>query len=134
MSAAMTRTPPFNKTKKIEKPRGTGLLPKERIPKPGVEDMIVALCTERGVGRSISPMVVAKALSEGRKGESAQPSHWARDVRSAAIGLARVGKISVFRKGKAVEGDDLKTLKGVYRLGLPRPAGSEALDDEADEA
>jgi hypothetical protein len=128
----MTKTPKIKKPKKTE-PRGTGLLPKERAPKLGIEDMIVALCTERGVGRSISPMQVAKTFAEGRKGEGAQPSHWARDVRSAAIGLARVGKVSVFRKGKAVEGDDLKTLKGVYRLGLPRPEGAADMDDEADE-
>ncbi len=128
----MTKTQKIKKPKKTE-PRGTGLEPKDRTPKLGIEDLIVALSTERGVGRSISPMQVAKTFAEGRKGEGAQPSHWARDVRSAAIGLARVGKISVFRKGKAVEGDDLKSLKGVYRLGLPRPEGAADMDDDADE-
>ncbi len=128
----MTKTQKIKKPKKTEA-RGTGLEPKERIPKPGIEDLIVALATERGVGRSISPMQVAKTFAEGRKGDGAKASHWARDVRSAAIGLARVGKVSIFRKGKAVEGDDLKALKGVYRLGLPRPEGSVDLDDEADE-
>src|SRR4051812_46671279 len=112
----MTKTQKITKPKKTEK-RGTGLAPKERAPKLGIEELIVSLCAERGVGRSISPMLVAKTFAEGRKGEGAQPSHWARDVRSAAIGLARTGKVSVFRKGKAVEGDDLKALKGVYRLG-----------------
>src|SRR3954451_3595370 len=129
----MTKTQKIKKSKKTEA-RGTGLEPKDRRPKPGIEDLIVSLCAERGVGRSISPMLVAKAFAEGRKGEGAQPSHWARDVRSAALGLSRMGKISVFRKGKAVEGDDLKSLKGVYRLGLPRPEGASDLDDEADEA
>jgi len=127
----MTKTQKIKKPKKTE-PRGTGLAPKERAPKLGIEDMIVSLCTERGVGRSISPMLVAKTFAEGRKGEGAQPSHWARDVRSAAIGLARAGKISIFRKGKATDPDELKTLKGVYRIGLPRAAGTAAPADDED--
>ncbi len=128
----MTKTQKITKPKKTER-RGTGLEPLERAPKPKLEDLVVSLCTERGVGRSISPMLVAKTFAEGRKGEGAQPSHWARDVRSAAIGLARAGKISVFRKGKAVEGDDLKALKGVYRLGLPRPEGMVEADEDSED-
>src|SRR6476469_1941364 len=129
----MTKTQKIKKPKKTE-PRGTGLEPKDRTPKLGIEDLIVSMSTERGDGRSISPMQVAKTFAEGRKGEGAQPSHWARDVRSAASGLARVGKISVFRKGKATAPDDLKALKGVYRLGLPRPEGAVGADDESEEA
>jgi len=120
----MTKTKP----KKTEK-----LVAEPKQPKVGIEDLIVSLCAERGVGRSISPMVVAKAFAEGRKGEGAQPSHRARDVRSAAIGLARAGKISVFRKGKATAPDDLKALKGVYRLGLPRPEGAVGADDKSED-
>lgn len=110
------------------KPEKPAIEPKR--PKVGIEDLIMRACAQRGEGRSIGPMLVAKMFAEGRKGDEAQPSHWARDVRSAAIGLARAGKISVFRKGKAVEGDDLKALKGVYRLGLPRGEGGAQIDED----
>jgi hypothetical protein len=116
---------------KTEKTAKSADAPKRSRPK--LDDLIVWLCTERGEGRSISPMLVAKTFADGRKGDEAKPSHWARDVRSAAIGLARTGKISVFRKGKAVDPDDLKALKGVYRIGLPRPERAEGADDESED-
>lgn len=126
----MTKT---QKPKKSEKPAAQEPDAAKR-PKVSMEQMLLSLCAEAGVGRSISPMLVAKNFAEGRKGEGAKPSHWARDIRSAAIGLARTGKISIFRKGKAVDVEELKTLRGVYRIGLPRPEGAAELDDEADEA
>lgn len=100
----------------------------EKKPKPRIEDVILALCAERGPGRSISPMLVAKAFAEGRKGEGAAPSFWARDVRSAAIGLARAGQVVIYRKGKPADPEDFR---GVYRLGLPG-AAEIADDDEAE--
>ena len=118
--------------KKADKTKSEKPASEPKRPKVGIEDLILSLCAERGDGRSLSPMLVAKAFSEGRKGEGAQPSHWARDVRSAAIGLARAGKISIFRKGKATDPDELKTLKGVYRIGLPRAAGTAAPADDED--
>lgn len=99
--------------------------------KPGIEDIILALCEERGPGRTISPMLVAKTFAEGRKGEDGMPSTWARDVRGAAVGLARAGKIVIYRKGKPA---DPEHFRGVYRLGLPGAEGEAVLDDEADES
>ncbi len=84
--------------------------------RPKLEDVILAMCEERGAGRTISPMLIAKAFAEGRKGDDANPGTWARDVRNAAIGLARAGKITIYRKGKPADPEDFR---GVYRLGLP---------------
>lgn len=121
----------MTKTEKTKTTKTGGDAPKR--PRAKLDDQIVALCAERGAGRSISPMLVAKTFAEGRKGDEAKPSHWARDVRSAAIGLARAGKISVFRKGKTVDPDELKALKGVYRIGLPRPDGVVDADEDAED-
>ena len=38
-------------------------------------------------------------------------------IRRAAIGLARAGRLVIYRKGKPADPDDFR---GVYRLGLPR--------------
>jgi hypothetical protein len=49
-------------------------------------------------------------------------------VRNAAIGLARAGKITIYRKGKPADPEDFR---GVYRLGLPGASvdAEEAGDD-----
>jgi hypothetical protein len=101
--------------------------PKKPTRRPKLEDLIVAMCAERGPGRSVSPMAIAKVFAEGRKGDDANPSTWARDVRSAAIGLARAGKIVIYRKGEPADPDDFR---GVYRLGLPGES-VETGDEEA---
>ena len=65
-------------------------------------------------GKSIEPAEVAKAL---------QPEQWQRmlpKVRAAALGLMRQGKLTITKKGKAV---DPNAFKGVIRLKLPE-AGS----------
>ncbi|MBL8699370.1 MAG: DUF3253 domain-containing protein [Alphaproteobacteria bacterium] len=75
-----------------------------------VDTKILALCQERGAGKSICPSDVAKALvPEGR--------HWQHlmgRVRQRAIVLARGGAIDILRKGKPVA--DLDDLRGVIRL------------------
>lgn len=38
-------------------------------------------------------------------------------IRRAAVGLARDGRVVIYRKGKPVDPSDFK---GVYRIGLPR--------------
>lgn len=96
-------------------------------PRPRIEDVILAMCEERGPGRTVSPMQVAKTFAEGRKGDDANPGTWARDVRNAAIGLARAGKIVIYRKGAPADPEDFR---GVYRLGLP---GSAPAEDEAED-
>jgi hypothetical protein len=75
-----------------------------------IEAAILDLIGARGPGKTICPTEAARALdAEG----------WRRilpQVRSTAVGLARAGKIAIFRHGKPV---DPNAFKGVYRLGLP---------------
>ena len=61
-------------------------------------------------GKSIEPADVAKEL---------QPVQWQRmmpKVRGAALGLMRQGRLTITKKGKAV---DPNAFKGVIRLRLP---------------
>ena len=63
-------------------------------------------------GKSIEPSDVAKEL---------QPEQWQRmlpKVRAVALGLMRQGKLTITKKGKAV---DPNAFKGVIRLRLPTP-------------
>lgn len=63
-------------------------------------------------GKSIEPAEVAKAL---------QPEQWQRmlpKVRAAALALMRQGKLTITKKGKAVDPDDFK---GVTRLRQATP-------------
>lgn len=105
------------KTKKTEK-------------KPGLEDVILALCVECGEGKSISPTQAAKAFAARRPGEAADWHQWIGHVRRAAVGLARTGQISIYRKGKAADPDDFR---GVYRLGLPRAGDATETETETED-
>ncbi|WGM46573.1 hypothetical protein KOAAANKH_01444 [Brevundimonas sp. NIBR10] len=61
-------------------------------------------------GKSIEPAEVAKAL---------QPEQWQRmmpKVRGVALGLMRQGRLTITKKGKAI---DPNAMKGVIRLRLP---------------
>ncbi|MFW5661367.1 MAG: DUF3253 domain-containing protein [Oceanicaulis sp.] len=83
-----------------------------------IEAVILSLVEARGPGKSICPSEAAR---------EAFPDTWTdhmRHVRSAAIHLAREGRISILRKGKPVDPNDFK---GVYRLSLPRePDGTDS--------
>ncbi|RZJ01641.1 MAG: DUF3253 domain-containing protein [Brevundimonas sp.] len=76
----------------------------------------LAKADPKGVGgKSIEPSDVAKEL---------QPEQWQRmlpKVRACALGLMRQGRLTITKKGKAVDPD---SFKGVIRLRLPT-------DDEA---
>jgi hypothetical protein len=61
-------------------------------------------------GKSIEPSDVAKDL---------QPEQWQRmlpKVRAVALGLMRQGRLTITKKGKAI---DPNTMKGVVRLRMP---------------
>ena len=61
-------------------------------------------------GKSIDPSEVAKDL---------QPERWQRTmpkIRAVALGLMRQGRLTITKKGKAVDPDGFK---GVIRLRLP---------------
>jgi hypothetical protein len=77
-----------------------------------IRAQVIALVEERGVGKTICPSEVARAV---------RPDDWRpllKKVRKAAIGLADDGQISIFRKGKPIPTDQVR---GVIRLGLPAP-------------
>ena len=73
---------------------------------------VIALVEERGIGKTICPSEVARAV---------RPDDWRpllKKVRQAAIRLADDGQISIYRKGKPIPTDQVR---GVIRLGLPAP-------------
>lgn len=77
-----------------------------------IEAAILSLVELRGHGKSICPSEAARA---------AFGDDWnrhMRHVRSAAIHLARQGRIDILRKGEPADPD---RFKGVYRLALKRP-------------
>ena len=76
-----------------------------------IETAILTLVEQRGAEKSICPSEAA------REAFGEDWNQHMRHVRSAAVHLARQGKISILRKGKPVDPDDFK---GVYRLSLPR--------------
>jgi hypothetical protein len=84
---------------------------------PSLEEVILALCAEAGPGQSINPTDAAQAYAVAR-GEDALAwrAHLPR-VRAAAVRLAEVGRLVIFRKGKPADPLDFR---GVYRLGAPR--------------
>ena len=59
----------------------------------------------------------AKAFAAGRGEDDLAWRRWLSQVRAAAVGLARQGRLVIYRKGKPADPDDFR---GVYRLGLPR--------------
>ena len=72
-----------------------------------VEDAILTLAAERGAQKSLCPSEAARRLA---------PEDWRsrmKEVRAAAIELAKQGRIHILRKGKPVDPDHFK---GVYRL------------------
>lgn len=76
-----------------------------------VEDAVLDAVAAAPAGKSIAPDQVAKAIDLER---------WRRvlpQVKAAAVGLARAGKLVILRHNKPV--DPLEPIKGVYRLRAP---------------
>ena len=82
-----------------------------------VEETILTLAAERGEGKTICPTDAAKAIAQARGEDDLAWRRWLPPVRSAAIGLARKGRLVIYRKGKPADPDNFR---GVIRLGLPR--------------
>ena len=80
-----------------------------------IDEMIFKLLAELEPGKSLPPEAVARALdAEG----------WRRvlpQVRAAAVGLARQGRLVILRHNKPADPD---TFKGVWRMRLPSEADS----------
>jgi hypothetical protein len=74
--------------------------------------LILALCRQRGAGRSLCPSEVARAAA-GAEGDwrGLMPA-----VRTAAIQLAEQGAITISQRGRPVAPD---RIRGPIRLGLP---------------
>ncbi len=89
---------------------------------PEIEALILSLTAARGLGKSICPSEVARAL------QPAHPSHhgWQSrltDVRRAASRLALAGRIEILRKGQPI---DPGAVKGVIRLRQAAPPAGDA--------
>jgi hypothetical protein len=90
-------------------------MPKHANPEE-LEATMLALVTERGVGRNLDPTDVARAVGGDR------PEGWGplmQPIRQAAVRLMKAGRIVILRKGRPVDPDDFK---GIYRLTLPPEA------------
>ncbi|MFO1116835.1 MAG: DUF3253 domain-containing protein [Beijerinckiaceae bacterium] len=85
-------------------------------PADNVEATILALVTERA-GKTICPTDAAKAIARDRGEDDLAWRRWLSPVRTTAKGLARQGRLVIYRKGKPADPDDFR---GVIRLGLPR--------------
>jgi len=86
-------------------------------PQLSLEQVLIDLCSQLKPGGTINPSDAAQAFAD-RRGEG--PLGWRshlHHVREAAIRLAEVGRIVIYRKGKPADPHDFK---GVYRLGPPR--------------
>ena len=91
--------------------------PVKQPPRKPLEDVILKLCAECPPGKSIDPTAEAKAFAAARGEDDLAWRDWLAHVRTAAVGLARKGRLVIYRKGKPADPDDFR---GVYRLGLPR--------------
>ena len=104
------------KTKKPKTPKPPKPAPDkpERLP---LEETILRLCADRGADKSICPTDAAKAFADARGEDDLAWRRWLTQVRSTAVGMARQGRLIIYRKGKPADPEDFR---GVYRLGLPR--------------
>ena len=76
-----------------------------------VEAAILRLTDLRGPDKSICPSEAARALDDDWQGLLG-------DVRRAAVGLAKAGRIDILRKGQPIDPDQVR---GVIRLRM-RPS------------
>lgn len=81
-----------------------------------VEATILALVNDRP-GKTICPTDAARAIARDRGEDDLAWRRWLSPVRNTAKGLARQGRLVIYRKGKPADPDDFR---GVIRLGLPR--------------
>lgn len=86
-----------------------------------IEATILQLTASRGLGKSISPSDVARALCPGLPGDGWQPL--LTPVRQAAFRLASAGQVEILRKGQPVGPDGVK---GVIRLRQAAPPAGDA--------
>lgn len=86
---------------------------------PTLEEHLHALARAKGPGELFTALEAAEAFRPALGGESPGSERWrqyVRPVRSAAIGLARKGRLEIVRKGQVI--DPNKPFKGVYKIRL----------------
>jgi hypothetical protein len=83
---------------------------------PSLESVILGLCAEARVGRTIAPTDAAAAYAAARGEDALAWRTHLTSVRAAAVRLAEAGRIVIYRKGKPADPHDFR---GVYRLGAP---------------
>ena len=83
---------------------------------PSLDAVIVGLCADARLGRTICPTDAAKAYAWARGEDDLAWRSYLQEVRRAAVGLALAGKLAIYRKGKVVDPNEFR---GVYRLGAP---------------
>jgi len=79
-----------------------------------VSRTLLKLAHDYGPAKTFSPLEAAKAMA------GPDPQTWGpllQQLRRAAIGLAKSGRLVIYRKGRPADPD---AFKGTYRLGLPR--------------
>jgi hypothetical protein len=76
-----------------------------------LDDAILSVLQRAG-GKTLSAPEIAQAIApDGDWHDLLVP------IRRAAVGLAQIGRLVIYRKGKVADPNDFR---GVYRLGLPR--------------
>lgn len=84
------------------------------LPLLRLEETLLGLVAACGPGKTICPSEAARAVG------GAHPDGWGplmQPLRRIAVGLARRGRLVIYRKGRPADPDDFR---GVYRIGLPR--------------
>jgi hypothetical protein len=90
-----------------------------------IEERLLALLDQRGPGKTIGPMDVARSIGGDH------PDGWGplmQPIRRVAVRLMQQGRVVLLRKGRPVDPDDFR---GVYRIALP--GGGEAALSDAEE-
>lgn len=82
-----------------------------------IDDVILALCRDRGSDKTICPTEAAKEAARLAGRDDLAWRGLLTAVRQAAVRLATAGRIAIYRKGKPVDPHDFR---GVYRLGMTR--------------
>lgn len=78
-----------------------------------IRETIEAMVAERGVGKTVCPSEVARAIAG--QDEKAWRLLMA-PIRAEAVTMAGEGRLTIRRKGRVVDPSDFK---GIYRLGTP---------------
>lgn len=78
-----------------------------------IRETIEAMVAERGVGKTVCPSEVARAIAG--QDEKAWRLLMA-PIRAEAVAMAGEGRLTIRRKGRVVDPSDFK---GIYRLGTP---------------